>query len=456
MKPHALEQKFNFARIAKFTLPTIIMMVFLSMYTIIDGAFVSNYVGENALAGVNIAFPFVGLYMGVAIMFSMGASAIVSRLMGAGDDATARRFLSFIYIVAGCVGVAMGLIGYLAADEILIMLGATEILLPYAKEYLSVLSLFAPMVFFQVMAQAFLVTAGKPILGMSVTMAGGALNILFDYIFIGVLDMGVTGASIATGIGWTVPGVVGVVFLLLNKRGRLHFGVPKFYGKKLLHTCTNGSSELVTNISNSVITFLFNFQMLKYVGEMGVSAITVIQYLEFFFIAVFTGYSQGVMPVIGYKYGANNTDQLKKIIKISLAFVTCAAVIMVALCVFGAGLAADIFLDKGSPTYAMATHGIRIYSISLLFVGFNIFVSSMFTAFGNGAISAALSAIRTLVCLISALLILPLIFEVEGIWMAIPVAEGLSIIATVICFLLYSKRYKYDFWRRIKDAELSS
>lgn len=448
MKLNALSKQFTSGKLLVFALPTVVMMVFLSMYTAVDGAFVSNYVGEDALSAINIVFPFINIFIGLATMFATGGNAIIARKMGAGDVKGARAFFTLLYIVGFAIGIIVAVIGYFGADVILKVLASTPRLDAYAKEYLQIMAIFAPLCFMQVFAQYFFVTAGKPIIGLSVTILGGLSNVLLDYIFIGIAKLGVTGAAYATGIGYVIPGIVGIIYFIFKRKGDLHYSAPCWDFKGLVKTCTNGSSELVTNLAMAVTTFLFNWTMLKYIGESGVAAITVIMYVQFIQSAIYMGYSQGVAPVISYKYGAEDTPQLNKIIKTSLMFIAAVSVLIIAISMFCADYAVALFVDRASPTFELTVHGFKIFALAYIFMGFNIFASSMFTAFGNGFISALLSFMRTLVFIVGALLILPLILGVEGIWWAVPLAEALSIIISIICFFIFAKKYTYNFWHK--------
>ena len=306
MQSTKLAQKFNLPRLLLFVFPTIVMMVFMSLYTSVDGAFVSRLIGEDALAAVNVVYPVMSVVLALSLMFTSGANAIIARMLGEGQPEKARRFFSLVYIVGTLMGIAATAITLLLMDSLLSLLGATETLYSYAREYLTVLCLFAPMLFLQVGTQNFFVTEGKPGVGLLVSALGGIANIILDYVFIAVFHMGIAGAALATGIGYMIPGLYGVCYFFASRKGTLWFVKPEFEGGKLLHTCTNGSSELVNNLSVAITTMLFNLTMLRYAGEGGVAAITVILYVQFIQAAIYFGYSQGIAPVISYKYGAGD------------------------------------------------------------------------------------------------------------------------------------------------------
>lgn len=443
MQSTKLAQKFNLPRLLLFVFPTIVMMVFMSLYTSVDGAFVSRLIGEDALAAVNVVYPVMSVVLALSLMFTSGANAIIARMLGEGQPEKARRFFSLIYIVGTLMGIAATAIILLLMDPLLSLLGATETLYSYAREYLTVLCLFAPMLFLQVGTQNFFVTEGKPGVGLLVSALGGIANIILDYVFIAVFHMGIAGAALATGIGYMIPGLYGVGYFFASRKGTLWFAKPEFEGGKLLHTCTNGSSELVNNLSVAITTMLFNLTMLRYAGEGGVAAITVILYVQFIQAAIYFGYSQGIAPVISYKYGAGDKQQLRYVVKTSLWFMLVCSVLVIILSVFGADLAVSLFIRPGSPVYALTKCGFLIFSSAYLFMGINIFLSAMFTAFGNGAVSALLSFLRTLVFLVGTLLLLPLWLGVDGAWIAVPVAEALALVVGVICYRKYRAIYHY-------------
>ncbi|NCC67867.1 MAG: MATE family efflux transporter [Clostridia bacterium] len=295
----------------------------------------------------------------------------------------------------------------------------------------------------QIFTQTFFVTEGKPALGMGLIILGGLTNVVLDYVFIGLCSMGVAGAAIATGIGNCIPGLFGVVFFIFNRKGSLYFVKPSWNGKKLLFSLFNGSSEFVNNIAASITTVMFNYAMLKYLGESGIAAISAILYLQFIQASVFFGFSGGVAPIISYKYGEENHAQLKHIVGISLRFIFCCSVFIFALSLILSGQAVSIFIRPESDTFKLARHGFLLFNISYLFMGLNIFSSSMFTALSNGKVSALLSILRTLVFIVGALLTLPLILGVSGVWLAVPVAEALALVVAAVCFYKLRPRYHY-------------
>ncbi|MEG0777924.1 MAG: MATE family efflux transporter [Oscillospiraceae bacterium] len=443
MKTNAISQKFNTAKLLKFALPTIIMMGFLSTYTAVDGAFVSNLITEDALSAVNIVMPLIGIFCAVGLMLSTGANAIIAMNMGEGKFKEGRSFFSLIYIVGAVLGIIISLFCFFFEESVLGWLGCTPRLHDYARDYMRVLAVFAPMNFMQMFAQTFFVTAGKPRIGLIVTILGGLANVVLDYVFIAIFNMGIGGAALATGIGYSIPGIFGIVYFCVKKNESLHFGKPVWTGKKLLSGCFNGSSEFIGNLAFAITTLMFNLAMLKYVGENGVAAITIILYVQFIQSAIYCGYSMGIAPIISYKYGAGDTVQLKKIIKISVRFILICSGIVIILSILGANLAVGIFVRPESEVYAMAKKGFIIFSTSYIFMGINIFMSAMFTAFGNGKVSAILSFLRTLLFLVGSLVILPIFLGVDGIWLAVPVAEAMAFVLSVFYYKRYKKIYKY-------------
>ena len=443
MQSTKIAQKFNLPRLLTFVFPTIVMMVLMSLYTSVDGAFVSRLISEDALAAVNVVYPVMSVVLALSLMLTSGANAIIARKLGEGRPDEAKRFFSLIYLVGILMGVVLAVLTLLFLNPLLSFLGATELLFPYASEYLRVLILFAPVSFLQVAAQNFFVTEGKPGIGLLVSAMGGVANIILDYVFIAVFDMGIAGAALATGIGYAIPGIYGIFYFFTSRNGTLCFVKPQFEGKNLLHACTNGSSEFVNNLSVAITTVLFNLTMLRYANEGGVAAITVILYIQFIQAAIYFGYAQGIAPVISYKYGAGDKEQLQYVVRTSLWLLTACSVLVILLSVFGADLAISLFIQKGSAVYALTKRGFLLFCSAFLFMGINVFLSAMFTAFGNGAVSALLSFLRTLVFLVAMLLLLPLWLGVDGAWIAVPVAEALALIVGVLCYQKYRHIYHY-------------
>lgn len=440
---NTFEKKITPGFLLKFTLPSVIMMVFNSFYTMVDGGFVSNMVGTTALSAVNISYPLISLVFAIGIMLASGGSAVVAKQMGEGQQLKAKQSYTFIVTCGVVVGIIIAAIGLLFTKEISLLLGANEAIYEYCYDYILYISIFIPFAILQVLFQFFFVTAGKPNLGLILTILGGVANIFLDYLFMGPMNLGIKGAAIATGIGFTIPAVIGLIWFAKKEDRLLCFTKPKFDGKVLLKTCTNGSSEMVSNLAVAVTTFLFNKLMMRYVGEDGVAALTIVLYAQFLFTAVFLGYTSGIAPLFSYNYGAQNEKRLKKLFKLSIIFITICSIGAYAFSLLLAKPVVALFSEPNSTVYNLAIHGMDLFGISFLFMGFNIFASGLFTSFSNGLISAILSFLRTFVFIILAIMILPKFLDVNGIWLSIPVAEIVALFVSVIFMLKYKKVYQY-------------
>ena len=439
---NSIGREFNFLSLIRFALPSIIMMIVMALYTIVDSMFVTHYVNTDALSAINIVFPVINVIIALAIMLATGSSAIIGKKMGDGRKESARENFTFIVIVGVVVGIICVIIGMIFIKPIIYALGASDILFDYCYEYLIILLLFAPISILQLLFQVFMVTAGKPTLGLILTIAAGLVNVLFDYIFIGLMDMGLAGAALGTSCGYLVPAVFGIIFFL-QKKGDLYFVRPKFDLKILLESCFNGSSEMVTNLAMGVTTFLFNIIMMKFLGEDGVAAITIILYVNFLMTALYLGFSIGVAPVISFNHGSGNHQQLKRIYKICLVFIWTSSVVIFIISMLLSSNIVSVFSPKGTPVYELAMQGFKLYPVSFLFAGYNMFASAMFTAFSNGKVSAIISFMRTFVFLILGLLILPLLLDVNGVWLAVPVAELFTLVVSTVYIIKGKKQYHY-------------
>ncbi|MFI3201723.1 MAG: MATE family efflux transporter [Eubacteriales bacterium] len=440
-----LGKDFNAKSLMMYVLPTILMMIFMSTYTIIDGLFVANLVGEDALSAVNVVWPSMNVLLAMGLMFATGGTAIMGRLMGEGKVEEARSFLSILYIVAILLGAIISGFYLCFLDNVLLFLGAKDELYPYAKDYLRTLSIFATSFFLQVYVQSFFVLAGKPVLGFATCLAGGLTNIALDYICISpkMLDMGIAGAGVATGIGNLVPAIFGIIYFFQNKNGTIYFGKPVFNGKLLFQSMFNGVSELVSQLAAAITTLLFNVILLDLVGKSGVASISVILYIQMFQIAIYFGYSIGVAPIIAYKYGAGDQKGLQNVIRISFRFIAIVSILVISGSLLLDDLAVGIFIDKTSETFQMAKEGLRLFSLGYIFMGMNIFLSSMFTAFSNGRVSATLSITRTFVFLVSSLIILTYLWQLNGVWLAVPVAELLAFFLSIYYYKKGKVLYGY-------------
>lgn len=439
---NSIAQKFNVFSLLKFAFPTMVMMVFMSLYTIVDGIFVSRLVGSNALSAVNIVYPVINLLFAFGIMLSTGGSAIVARQLGEKKDVEARENFSLIALVSVLVGVVILVGGLVFLEPLCKVLGATSLILSDCKVYLGVLLLFGPLTMLQMFFQVFFVTAGKPAWGLILTILGGVVNVVLDYLFMGPMELGVLGAALATGLGQAIMAVVGVVYFFAIKKG-LRFVMPRVRGKVLLESCGNGSSEMVSNLSTAVVTFLFNLTMLRLLGEDGVAAITIVLYGQFLFTSLYLGFSMGVAPVFSFNYGERNYDQLKKIYKICICFIVFSSVVILALALFFAEPIVGIFCGRETRTYEIASEGFLLFSWNYLFAGINMFASAMFTAFGDGKISAIISFCRTFVFIVVSILFLPTVMGINGVWLSVPLAEFATLFIAVWYFKSQHKKYQY-------------
>lgn len=434
-----LDRKLNFFKLIRFAFPSMIMMVVMSVYTVVDGVFVSVYVGTDALSSVNIILPLYSLLLAIGIMFGTGGTAYVSKLLGQGKQVEAKRAFTLIIISAVALTSAIALLIYAFNESIFRMLGADDVLLPYCKEYFLILLIFTAPIILQVAFQDFMIANGKPVLGFILTIAAGLANVLLDYVFIVVCNMGIKGAAIATGIGNTIAAVGGLIYFSVT-RGSLKFAIPKVNIKCVLLSCYNGSSEMVSNISNAIVIMVFNLYMMKTVGSDGVAAVTIICYAQFLINALYIGFSIGVAPIIGYNYGARELKYLNKMLTSCYLFVLGSSVVLFLISYFSSGVLTSVFSSKGSAVQILAEHGMKLFSIGFIFSGLNIFTSAMYTALSNGKISALISFMRTLFFTLISLYSLTALFGIDGLWLAIPVAEFVTLIGCIAITIFKHKR----------------
>ena len=439
-----LSDHFTLGRLYRFCLPSIIMMVFTSIYGVVDGYFVSNYVGKTPFAAVNLIMPFLMILGGVGFMIGTGGSALVAKHLGEKDENQARRVFSMMMILTLILGVSISVLGVIFADKVALLLGADSEMLEYCVIYARTCLIFNTMFMFQNVFQSFLVTAERPKLGLVVIVAAGCTNMLLDFLFIAVFQLGVVGAALATGLSQTVGGLLPLIFFLRKNNGsKLHMVRTRLELRPVLQACSNGASELMTNISSSVVSMLYNHQLLTIAGENGVSAYGVLMYVSFIFAAVYIGYSIGTAPIVGYNYGAQNHAELRNIRVKSMRSMLIGGVIMVSLAELLAPVLAGIFVGYDKELFDMTVHAFRLFSFTFLLSGFNIWCSSFFTALNNGAISAAVSFLRTLVFQLAAVLILPIFFKLDGVWFSVAFAEVCAFIISVIFLIAKRKKYNY-------------
>ncbi len=439
MSENKISTEFSFGGLLKYAFPSTIMMMFISSYTIVDGLFVARFVSTDALSAINIVFPLQQLFGSVAFMFSTGGSALIGALLGQKKDFEANRIFSLLTLTIFLFTVVCIIVVFIFAEHLTLLLGADEILLPYAVTYLRIFVLLAPAQALQFIFQSFFITAGKPTLGLVTTVAAGLFNILFDYIFIVPLNMGIAGAALATGLGAFIPTTAGLIFFFSNKKG-LHFQPPAIALWAIKKTCTNGSSEMVTNLSGAITTLVFNLLMMRFAGSDGVASLTAVLYAQFVFTALFIGFSMGVAPVISYHFGAENKKYLHKIQTQCFIFIIVASIIMFSLAFFGSSLVALAFANKGSSVYSLIEHGMKLFSFSFLFSGINIFASSHFTALSDGKTSALISFSRTFVFIVLGIIIMAKLFQINGMWLSIPFAEAMTIILVAYVYKRKSKK----------------
>lgn len=438
-----LSDHFNYKRLLRFVFPSIVMMVFTSIYGVVDGLFVSNYAGKTPFAAVNFIMPFLMLMGALGFMIGTGGSAIVSKTLGEGDDKKANEIFSMlIYITIG-LGVIFTLFGLIFLRKIAILLGAEGEMLNYCVQYGRIILVTLTFFMLQNVFQSFFVTAEKPHMGLAVTIGAGVTNIFLDFLFVGVFKWGIEGAAAATAASQIIGGVIPLIYFFAKNSSLLRLTKAGFDGRIFVKTCTNGSSELMTNVSMSLVNMLYNYQLMKFAGENGVAAYGVIMYVNLIFIAIYIGYSIGIAPVIGFNYGAQKHMELKNVFKKSLILISVWSVILTAGAMLLAPFLSKVFVGYDAELFEMTKNGFRLYAVSFLIMGFNIFGSAFFTALNNGGVSAAISFLRTLLFQIVAVLLLPIWFGLNGIWISITVAEVMALIVTIVFFITNRKKYHY-------------
>ena len=439
----SLSDHFTYRKLLKFVAPSAVMMMFTSIYGVVDGLFVSNYVGKVPFAAINLVMPFIMILGGIGFMIGTGGSALVSKTLGEGDRKKANRYFTMMIYLSLICGAAASVIGFVFIRPISYLLGATDAMIGDCVEYGRMIFLFTTAFMMQNVFQSFLVTAEKPRLGLLATVGAGVTNMALDAWFIAGLGWGVKGAALATGISQTVGGILPLIYFLRPNSSLLKITRTKLEGRPVFLAVTNGSSELMSNISASVVSMIYNFQLMKFAGEDGVAAYGVLMYVQFVFIALFIGYAIGSAPIIGYHYGAINHSELKNMLKKSIIIMSISGVIMTLLAQALALPIAKVFVGYDEGLFDMTVHAFRVFSFSFILAGINIFASSFFTALNNGAVSAAISFLRTLIFQSTAVIILPMIWELDGIWLSITVAEVFALIISVT--FLAAKRKKYNY-----------
>ena len=439
-----LSDHFTYGRLLRYTLPTIVMIIFTSLYSVVDGLFVSNLVGDLALSAVNIAFPITMIIGAFGFMLGTGGSAIVGITLGEGDQEKADRYFTMFLLAAAVSVSVLAVLGLVFLRPIAVLLGAKGELLDYAVRYGRVLMVSLPTFALQNMFQSFFVTAEKPHLGFYFTVAAGCTNMVLDVLMVGVWSWGVEGAAIATFISQIIGGILPVFYFLdRSNTSRLHLCRTQFYVKVLLSACVNGSSELMTSLSMSLVNILYNYQLLRLAGENGVAAYGVIMYACFLFIAVYVGYAFGSAPIVSFHYGAGNRAEVHNLYQKSLRLIAVVAVTLTAFSMVIIPYVARFFVGYDAELLELTSRAFRLYALSFIIMGFNVYASSFFTALGDGVTSALISFLRTLVFQIAAVLILPAILGIDGIWLAVTAAELAALAVSVAMFVTKNKVFHY-------------
>lgn len=439
-----LSDHFTYRKLIRFVLPTSAMMIFTSIYGVVDGLFVSNFIGKTPFAAINLIMPFIMILGGMGFMIGTGGTALVAKIMGQGDDARANRTFSLCILFTVLLGGVLTAVGVTCTRPIARLLGASDAMMGDCVLYGRIVIAFTIPFMLQSVFQSFLAAAEKPKLGFLVTVAAGCTNAALDALFIVGFRWGLVGAALATGIGQCVGGLIPVFYFLKSHEScRLRLCRPSRELRQLLAICTNGSSELMNNISASLVSMLYNFVLMERIGEDGVSAYGVLMYVQFVFVALEVGYSVGAAPIVGYHYGAENRQELKNILRKSLLLMGISGVCLAGLAELLAVPLARLFVGYDAGLYTLTVHAFRIFSFSFLLAGINIYVSGFFTALNNGGVSALIAFLRTLVFQSASVLLLPLLFGVDGIWWAIAAAEFFALAVSLTALLLNRKKYGY-------------
>lgn len=438
-----LSDHFTYRRLIRFVLPSIAMMLFTSIYGVVDGLFISNFVGTVPFAAVNLVIPY-GLVLGsFGFMLGTGGSALVAKTLGEGKKALANQIFSMLVCAAVIFGVVLSVFGSFTLEKVVLLQRAEGEMLAQCLAYGRILLLALPGFLLQNVFQSLLVAAEKPHIGLIVTVLAGVTNMVLDALFIAVFHWGVAGAALATGISQCIGGIIPFFYFLRKNDSLLQLTRPKFMGRSLWNACTNGVSELSSTISTSLVSMLYNLQLMRIAGGNGVAAYGVIMYVNFAFTAVYLGYSFGTAPIVSFHYGARNTEELQNVLKKSLKLICGTGIVLFLLANVLAGRLSQVFVGYDAALYEMTVKGLRLYAVSFLISGFNLFGSSFFTALNNGVISAVISFLRTVVFEVAAILILPTFFALNGIWCSVTVAEIASLCITTTCFFAMRKRYNY-------------
>lgn len=438
-----LSDHFTYKKIFRFVLPSIGMMVFTSIYGVVDGFFISNYAGKTAFASINLVMPFIMIVAGIGFMIGTGGTALVSKYLGQKEEKRANECFTMMVIVVILSGIIVSLLGIIFMRRIAYFLGATEDMIHDCVVYGRIVIAFNMPFMLQNVFQSFMIAAEKPKLGLKITVLSGVTNMILDFLFVGVFKWGVAGAAYATGASQCVGGIVPLIYFMKENDSRLRLVKTKLELEPILQAAGNGSSELMSNISSSLIGAVYNYQLMKYLGENGVSAYGVLMYVQFIFVAIYVGYAIGCAPIVSYHYGAENHAEVKNMLHKSITVMSILGVVL-ALSAFSlSGILANIFVGYDAELLALTVHAFKLFSLSFLFAGLNIYTSSFFTALNNGVISAAISFIRTLVFQLAFVLLLPMILGTDGIWASSIAAEICAFIVSLVFLILERNEYQY-------------
>lgn len=438
-----LSDHFSYGRLLRFTMPSIVMMVFTSIYGVVDGIFVSNFAGKMPFAAINLIMPYLMAFGTFGFMIGTGGTALISMTLGMGNREKANGYFSLLTYVSILGGLALTVISIVFLRPAAIALGAAGEILENCITYGIIVQLALPAYILQYAFQSFCVAAEKPNLSLVMMVVAGVCNIVLDALFVAVFRWGLIGAAVATTASQIIGAVIPIFYFIRPNDSLLRLGRCTFDGKALLRTCTNGASELMSNISMNLVSMLYNLQLLRYAGENSIAAYGVIMYVNFVFVAIFIGFVIGSAPIIGFNHGADNRTELQNVFRKSVVLLIVFSLAMTGSALLLAGPLSYIFVGYDAALYEMTRHGFVIYALSFLLCGFNIFGSSLFTALNNGLISAFVSFVRTLVCQIAAVLILPLFLGLDGIWWSIVVAELVALLLTIFCIFKFRRRYAY-------------
>ncbi|WP_165059904.1 MATE family efflux transporter [Adlercreutzia sp. ZJ154] len=447
--PVSMDKHFNWVELLKFTLPSIVMFVFTSLYGIVDGLCVSNFAGKTAFAAVNLIMPPIMILSTVGFMFGTGGSALVAKTRGEGRDELANRYFSLIVYTAIVLGFILAIVGIITLEPIAYFLGANDDMVGMCVLYGRIIMISLPCYVLQYVFQSFCVTAGKPTFGLIVIVIAGCANMILDVVFVGLLDWGVAGAAMATNVSEILGGGIPLIYFFRKNKSFLRLGKTSFMPRALGKTCVNGLSEMMTSIAMSIVSMLYNFQLMQVAGENGVAAYGVIAYVVLIFAAIFMGFDMGSAPLMSYQYGAKNKIEMKSLLKKGLIYTGVGGVLMFVAGQLLAGLIVDVFVGYDAELRDFTVHGFRIYAIAFLLMGFSMYGSSFFTALNNGVVSAAISFLRTLVFETSAVIFLPMVLGIDGIWLSVSVAELAALVVTVAFMLGFGP--KYGYWHSKKN-----